>query len=99
MEFEITRDLRNEVLNRREISFTLTFDGPTPARQSIQGKLAAMLNKDENLLVLDSLKTRFGKMEVTGSARIYDDEETKKSTEREYLLKRGKPEAEAESEA
>ncbi|MCK8518746.1 30S ribosomal protein S24e [Methanoculleus sp. 7T] len=96
MEFEITRDMRNEVLNRRELAFTLTFDGPTPSRKSIQEKLAAMLNKNESLLVLDSLKTRFGKMEVTGHARIYDDEESKKSTERGYLLKRGEPKAESE---
>jgi len=97
MEFEITRDVRNEVLNRRELVFTLTFDGPTPSRKSIQEKLAAMLNKDENLLVLDSLKTRFGKMEATGRARIYDDEESRKSTERDYLLKRGEPKVESEA--
>jgi len=97
MEFEITHDVRNEVLKRREVVFTLTFDGPTPSRKSIQEKLAAMLNKDENLLVLDSLKTRFGKMEVTGRARIYDDEESRKSTERDYLLKRGEPKVESEA--
>lgn len=97
MEFEITRDVRNEVLNRRELVFTLTFDGPTPSRKSIQEKLAAMMNKNENLLVLDSLKTRFGKMEVTGRARIYDDEESRKSTERDYLLKRGEPKVESEA--
>lgn len=96
MEFEITRDVRNEVLNRREVEFTLTFDGPTPSRKSIQEKLAAMLNKDENLLVLDSLKTQFGRMRVTGNARIYDDEVSKKSTEKDHLLKRGELKAEVE---
>ena len=96
MEFEIISDVRNEVLNRRELVFTLTFDGPTPSRKSIQEKLAAILNKNENLLVLDSLKTRFGKMEVAGRARVYDDEESKKSTERDYRLKRGEPKARSE---
>ena len=47
--------------------------------------------------MLDSLKTRFGKMEVTGRARIYDDEESRKSTERDYLLKRGEPKVESEA--
>jgi small subunit ribosomal protein S24e len=37
-------------------------------------------------------------MELSGRARIYDDEESKKSTEREYLLKRGEPKK-AEGEA
>ena len=50
MEFEITRDVRNEVLNRRELVFTLTFDGPTPSRKSIQEKLAAMLNRTRTSL-------------------------------------------------
>jgi small subunit ribosomal protein S24e len=97
MDFEITRDVRNELLNRRELSFTLTFDGPTPSRKSIQEKLAAMLNKNENLLVLDLERTRYGAMELVGRARIYDDEESKKSTEKAYLLKRGEPKAESEA--
>ena len=97
MDFEVTRDVRNEVLSRRELTFTLTFDGPTPSRKSIQEKLAAMLNKNENLGVLDLERTRFGAMELSGRARIYDDEERKKSTERGYLLKRGEPKAESEA--
>jgi small subunit ribosomal protein S24e len=97
MDFEFTRDARNELLNRREISFTLTFEGATPSRKSMREKLAALLNKDEGLLVLDSLKTSFGKMEITGMARIYDDEESKQATEREYLLKRGEPKSESEA--
>jgi len=97
MDFKITRDVRNEVLKRRELEFVLTFEGPTPSRKSIQEKLAALQNKNENLIVLDLERTRFGKMELVGRARIYDDEETKISTERKYLLKRG--EAKAESEA
>ena len=97
MDFEITRDVRNELLNRRELTFTLTFDGPTPSRKSIQEKLAAMLNMSANLVVLDLDRTRFGKMELTGRARIYDDEESRNSTERDYLLKRGEPKAESEA--
>ena len=97
MEFKITRDVRNEVLKRRELEFVLTFNGPTPSRKSVQEKLAALQNRDESLIVLDLERTRFGKMELLGRARIYDDEETKVSTEREYLLKRGKPKAESEA--
>jgi len=97
MDFKITRDVRNEVLKRRELEFVLTFEGPTPSRKSIQEKLAALQNKNENLIVLDLERTRFGKMELVGRARIYDDEETKISTERKYLLKRGESKAESEA--
>ncbi|MDN7025054.1 30S ribosomal protein S24e [Methanoculleus sp. FWC-SCC1] len=97
MDFAFTRDERNKLLNRREVAFTLTFEGATPSRQNIQSKIAALLNQKEDLVVLDSLKTSFGKMEVTGVARIYDDEESKQRTEREYLVKRGKAAEESEA--
>jgi small subunit ribosomal protein S24e len=98
MEFEITRDYRNELLNRREVHFTLTYDGATPSRSQILGKIGALLNVKENLIVLDSTKKQFGMMELRGVVRIYDDEENLKMTERAYLLKRGVPKAAEEAE-
>jgi small subunit ribosomal protein S24e len=91
MEFEVTRDTRNELLKRREVDFELRFEGPTPSRMQVTGKLAAMMNVVENTIVLDSMKTRFGIMEVSGSARIYDNEEDRNKAERGFLLTRGIP--------
>jgi small subunit ribosomal protein S24e len=91
MEFEIVNDKRNELLHRREVEFTLTYSGATPSRTQVLGKLAAILNLNERLVVIDSLKTRFGKMELVGIARVYDNEESKSKIEREYLSTRGAP--------
>ncbi|MCX6697288.1 MAG: 30S ribosomal protein S24e, partial [Methanoregula sp.] len=44
MDFEIESDKRNELLSRREIKFTLKYDGATPSRMQITGKLCALLN-------------------------------------------------------
>ncbi len=99
MEFTITRDIRNELLSRREVEFTLSFDGATPARQLILGKLAATLNVNEKQLVLDSLATKFGVQVLTGKARIYDTEEAKMRTERTFLMKRGVPKPKEEEAA
>ena len=74
MEFEVTRDTRNELLGRREVDFSLSFDGATPSRMQVLGKLAAVLNVPEKQVVLDSLKTSFGLTACTGSARVYDTE-------------------------
>ncbi|MDD1680010.1 MAG: 30S ribosomal protein S24e, partial [Methanoregula sp.] len=41
MDFEITSDKRNELLSRREVQFTLKYDGATPSRMQIIGKLCA----------------------------------------------------------
>jgi small subunit ribosomal protein S24e len=90
MEITISEDKRNELLKRREIAFLVTYEGPTPSRQQVLDKMAALLNLDANLTVIDSLATRFGKTEVTGKARVYDTEEMKVQIERPYLLRRGK---------
>jgi small subunit ribosomal protein S24e len=94
MDFEFIRDKRNELLSRRELQYVLTFEGATPSRKEILGKLCALQNIDEGLVVLDSLKQGFGKQELKGTARIYEDEATKLKIEPEYLMKRGMAEAE-----
>ncbi len=91
MDFEIQSDVRNELLNRREIEYVLTYAGATPSRAQVRGKLAATLNLNENLVVIDSLKTRFGAMELEGTARIYDSEMSRDRTEPKYLMARGVP--------
>lgn len=99
MDFEITSDKRNELLSRREVRFTLQYDGATPSRMQIIGKICALLNVKDQQVVLDSLKSRFGKMELTGEARIYDSEEVKKKTERAHLMTRGMPKPKEEGAA
>jgi len=99
MDFEITSDKRNELLSRREVRFTLRYDGATPSRMQIIGKICALLNVKDQQVVLDSLKSRFGRMELTGEARIYDSEEVKKKTERAHLMARGMPKPKQEGAA
>jgi len=90
MNIEITNDKRNEFFQRREVTFLVNFEGPTPSRQQVFDKLIALLNLNQKLVVLQSLKTKFGAMEIVGIARIYDNEENKLKLERAYLANRGK---------
>lgn len=100
MDFEFIRDEENGLLNRRELDFVLTFEGATPSRRMILGKLCALQNVKESLVVLDSIKTSFGKQELTGYARIYEDEDSLKRVEPTHLVERtGAPEEEAEEAA
>ncbi|MDO8842605.1 MAG: 30S ribosomal protein S24e [Methanocalculus sp.] len=96
MEINITSNTRNELLHRKEIEFTLTFEGATPSRKQIIGKLGALLNASEETMVLDSIKTQYGSHIGKGLARIYDSNEERSRTEREFLITRGQPKAEAE---
>jgi len=99
MDFEITSDKRNELLSRREVRFTLRYDGATPSRMQVIGKICALQNVKEPQVVLDSLKSSFGKMELTGEARIYDSEEGRNKTERAHLMTRGMPKPKEEGAA
>ncbi|HUK93010.1 MAG TPA: 30S ribosomal protein S24e [Methanomicrobiales archaeon] len=98
-DLRITNDRRNELLKRRELSFTLAYAGSTPSRSEVMGKVCAFLNLDEKKVVLDSVKTRFGERIMLGVARVYDDEAKLKATERAYLMERGKPKPKEGEEA
>ena len=98
-DLKITADTRNELLKRRELAFSLGYTGSTPSRSEVMGKVCAVLNLDEKKVVLDSVRTRFGERRMEGLARVYDDEETLKRTERPYLSARGKPKAKEGGEA
>jgi small subunit ribosomal protein S24e len=99
MDFEVTSDKRNELLSRREVRFTLRYEGATPSRMQIIGKVCALMNVKEQQVVLDSLNSGFGKMELTGDVRIYDSEEGRKKTERAHMMTRGMPKPKEEGAA
>ncbi|HXX54670.1 MAG TPA: 30S ribosomal protein S24e [Methanoregula sp.] len=99
MDFEITSDKKNELLSRREVQFTLRYEGATPSRMQIIGKLCALLNVKDTQVTLDTLHSSFGKMEITGAARIYESEESRNKTERPHLAARGMPKPKEEGAA
>ncbi len=98
-DLKITGDRRNELLKRRELTFTLGYTGSTPSRSEVMGKVCAILNLDEKKVVLDSVKTRFGERTMVGAARVYDDDAMLARTERPYLVARGKPKPKEGAEA
>ncbi|PWR75663.1 30S ribosomal protein S24e [Methanospirillum stamsii] len=89
MEITITSDIENTLLNRRELTFSIVFNGATPSRKMIHAKLAAMVNAPKNQLVIGSLSNRFGLTQVSGDARVYTSPEDMKKIELDYIVKRG----------
>ncbi|MDK2892027.1 30S ribosomal protein S24e [Methanohalophilus sp.] len=88
MDINITEDKFNSLLNRREVHFNVTFEGPTPSRKDVKLKMAALLNCSPQLVIIQSLNNLYGKEEVLGYAKIYDSEDRMKEIEKEYVLKR-----------
>ncbi|UEC42946.1 MAG: 30S ribosomal protein S24e [Methanothrix sp.] len=96
MEIKVIEERENPILNRREIRFAVVHDGPTPSRKSVVEKIAATMSSKVGLVMVDSLKSEFGKRETRGYAKIYETEERAKEVERSYVVTRNVPGSAAE---
>ncbi|MCL2863606.1 MAG: 30S ribosomal protein S24e [Methanimicrococcus sp.] len=100
MEIKIIKNLENKLLNRSELDFTVEYEGPTPSRADVRKKLAALLNKDVNLVIVQRMSSEFGHPLVKGYVKIYETEERMKQIEPEHILQRNTlPEEPAEEAA
>jgi len=88
MEISIIEEKVNPMLKRREIRFRIDHDKATPSRKSVVERIAATMNSNMGLVVVDSLKTEFGKRETIGYAKIYETEERKKEVENPHIVAR-----------
>ena len=75
MDIKIIEEKNNPMLNRREVVFKVTHESATPSRKSIVDRIAATMNSKEGLVIVDNLRTEFGKRETIGYAKIYETEE------------------------
>ncbi|MCW7076995.1 MAG: 30S ribosomal protein S24e [Candidatus Syntropharchaeales archaeon] len=88
MKAEIVKDVVNPLLRRREIDFSLSFEGAQPSRLETKGVLGAAFDLNPELLIIERMETIFGKQEVTGYAKVYDDADSLRMAEREHILRR-----------
>ena len=88
MEIKIVKDLDNKLLNRNELDFTVEYEGPTPSRADVRKKLAALLNKNLDLVLVQKMESEYGHQLVKGHAKVYQSADRMKQIEKEYVLKR-----------
>ncbi|MCD6247732.1 MAG: 30S ribosomal protein S24e [Candidatus Diapherotrites archaeon] len=89
MELNITNEVQNPVLERKEIEFEIN-TVVTPSREEIKRKLAALKNAKEELIVIKYIKQLFGEHRAVGKAHVYKSAEMLKRAEPKYLFGRGK---------
>ncbi|MEM2924250.1 MAG: 30S ribosomal protein S24e [Methanocellales archaeon] len=92
MNIKIVEEKTNQLIKRREILFKIEHQGPTPKREEVKDKLAALLNSKPELIIIKYMRSEFGKRETTGRANIYESEERLKQFEPLHLIQRGKKE-------
>jgi small subunit ribosomal protein S24e len=99
MEIEITDEEANELLNRKEIRFSIVHDEETPSRLAVRDSLAAKLDKDSDEVLVHQMDTKFGMNETLGHAKVYESPEDAREIEEEYMLERNKIGEEEEESA
>lgn len=87
MDIKIVEQRENPLFSRNEVKFLVTFTGATPSRKDVKQALCEKLGSDARKTVIDELLQGFGKMEIKGYAKIYNDENAMK-IEKEYKVKR-----------
>ena len=96
MEIEIENRKDNRYLKRIEIKYNICHEGGrTPKREEVKKLLALELKKSENMIIVDSINTKYGKNVSNGYAKIYEDMESMK-IEKDHILKRNLKEQKVE---
>ncbi|MEM1578552.1 MAG: 30S ribosomal protein S24e [Archaeoglobaceae archaeon] len=92
MEIRVESERHDPLLKRKEVHFKISFEGKTPSRGEVREKIAALMGVELQRVVINYIKTEFGKREAKCYAKIYDSVEALKSTEEEHILMRNFPE-------
>ena len=72
MEITIVKDVKNPLLERREVEAIIAFQGPTPKRDEVLIELAKVLKVDDTHVEVDKIYQRFGKQEARVMAFVFD---------------------------
>lgn len=100
MEVYVEKERHNPLLKRREVYCRLSFEGKTPSRKEVRAKIAGLMNAEPERVVVDYIKTEFGKTEASCYVKIYETVEDLQKIEEEHIIERNKvEEAKEQAEA
>ncbi len=89
MKIDIIKKNENKLLERTEIRVKVDHVGqPVPKREDFLSKLAALLNKERNQVVLIKLESKYGEGKSLALVHVYETAERAIAVEKEFLLKR-----------
>ena len=89
MKIKIEEKQENSLLNRQDITFLVDHTGdPTPTRNDVRAKLAAMLNSKEDQLYIIKLSGLYGQSTSHGYAHLYPTKEAALKYGHTYIIKR-----------
>lgn len=97
MEVYVENERYNSLLKRKEVYCRLSFDNRTPSRSEVRAKIAGLMNAELERVVVDYIKTEFGKTEAKSYVKVYDTIEDLRAIEEKHIIERNKAESRAKS--
>lgn len=89
MEVEVILKKENPLMDRLEVDFKVSHPKEvTPKRKDVRNEIATLLKVQKDRIVIDHMKTEFGKPETLGYAKVYKSKTEALSKETEAVLKR-----------
>ena len=98
MDVKILNQKENKLFHRKELQVRVESES-TAKRDDLVGKLAALLNVDKNVVVVDSIYQGFGSHKANSYVKVYESAEHLQKTEpkkKEKQVKEGAAPAAAE---
>jgi len=81
MELKIINKNADPLLARTKVETEIIFEKGTPTRAEIKSKLGKDLGKDEKLIVVKGIYTRYGLKKATNLSYVYENEDALKRIE------------------
>ena len=91
MELIIKEQKSKPLFNKEQVTAELKFDGPTPSTMDIKKEIASKIKKDEKLVAVESIKTKFGERSAKVIANVYEKEEDLMKTEPKHVKRKNVP--------
>jgi small subunit ribosomal protein S24e len=89
MEVEIISKKENPIFGRMELNFKVSHPKEvTPKRKDVRDEIATQLKVQKDRIVIDNMKSEFGKPETLGYAKIYKTKDDAVKVESDAVLKR-----------
>ncbi|MBI2128976.1 30S ribosomal protein S24e [Candidatus Woesearchaeota archaeon] len=88
MELKIAEQKQNVFFSRTEIKAQLLYEGKTPSIPEIRKALASQLKKEESLVIVKNIFTKFGSNTAVVEAAAYSKKEDLEKAEPKYSLSR-----------
>ncbi len=91
MKIEIAEERENKLFDRKELLLRITYDSNTPRWSEVRDKLVGLVNADKEVVILDSIRGRFGVREAQAHARIYKTKDQALEVENKHTIRANFP--------